>query len=799
MTHVICHSLQWSDHHKTRCTAMLRQLKNICDESGAILVLVGDVVHGVSRRGNVSIASLHALKDVLQDVPLHVVPAHDHDRHICALLDIPCIVDDYLDDVYCCFETSSNEPHVYDARRRDEIPALFPKTSKDYRSTRYVMLRTPVETRRLPFPYGPKMHTWEHVDDDLSGVRGGDLVRLVNPTMGHMTRCRTLQRRGVRIQTIRHRPKPLLSFWEFFDAYFSDHPGREHMRALLADVIHEPVRIRLSYIRVENIGKPEFWIDMSGSGVEWVGGANGCGKTTLFVHVWCWLMLGIWRGQTQPHTIGVDAFAECAGTLDGVPFSLQRRVGQYEHVCRLVYNGHDETRDTPGETTTYLHERLLKWEGTSSVLYQMWMQHTILQRNMLIKWCPHSLAIRKVVVKTRKRVSRLKKLAEETDVHVFTLQQLIERLRDMRTKYTRLHKEWKRRRQDVLQDMTREYQRLCAVKPVERPALNPHEPFDEALAELEHLRERYFDVIRRRRSGHVSHAMPSDARLTELRTLVAHTRQEQEARRLQNCNFHERVDVHMRLEQLERELETAVDAVKDETRARLEEETRAEMVELSTHILESSQRTDAMYGEVKRHDEQVRAYVEYMSAKERLRRLEENICMFREDRDNADDRIERLTVVIQDKERELERLLMYQSELETRRADVEACLGLNSLRSKWVETWYDALDERATAFWHLAKWDDRCSIHSNQVFREGQMMHCSAGVDARRTICYFMALKELAPTLPYMVVNGVDAVLDVDGRVGLELLVHRWCVQDAARTCWWLTRTREGSINMDGV
>ena len=299
----------------------------------------------------------------------------------------------------------------------------------------------------------------------------------------------------------------------------------------------------------------------------------------------------------------------------------------------------------PGETTTYLHARLLKWEGTSSVLYQMWMQHTILQRNMLIKWCPHSLAIRKVVVKTRKRASRLSLWRRR--MHVFTLQQLIERSETCGPSI----QDFIRREEtssDVLQDMTREYQRLCAVKPVERPALNPHEPFDEALAELEHLRERYFDVIRRRRSGHVSHAMPSDARLTELRTLVAHTRQEQEARRLQNCNFHERVDVHMRLEQLEHELETAVDAVKDETRARLEEETRAEMVELSTHILESSQRIDAMYGEVKRHDEQVRAY-EYMSVKERLRRLEENICMFREDRDNADDRIQRLTVVIQER------------------------------------------------------------------------------------------------------------------------------------------------------
>lgn len=799
MTHVLCHSLQWSENHTTRCTAMLQHLKKICHDAGAILVLLGDVVHGVNRHGHVSITALHALKNVLQGVPLHVVPAHEHDRRICALLNIPCIVDDYLDDVYCCFETSSNEPHVYDAKQRKHVPALFPKTSKEYSSTRHVVLRTPLEIRRIPFPCGPKMHTWNHVDADLTGVRGGDLVRLINPTIGHMARCRALQHRGARIQTIQQRPKPLVSFWEFFNKHLADHPARENMRSLLEDVIHEPVRIRLNYIRVENIGKPEFWIDMSGSGVEWVGGTNGSGKTTLFVHVWCWLMLGIWRGQTQPHTVGINAFAECAGTLDGIPFSLQRRVGQYEHVCRLVYNGHDETRDTPSETTAYMHERLFKWEGTSSQLYQTWMQHLILQKSMIIKWCPHVHAIRKVFVKIRKRATHLKRLSEETVVHIQTLNALIMHLCDMRTRYKEVHKEWLKRRQNLLQHMTLEYERLCAVKAVERPEMNPHEPFDEELARLEDLRGRYFDVIRRRRSGHVSEPMIPDARVIALRTQVEHARQEQQARRLQNSDLRERIDTHMRLEQLERDLKMAIDVATCETRTRLEEESRAELAELSVHILESSRRIDATYERVKRYDQQVQAYMEYKSVKERLRRLEENICMFREDQDNAHERIGRITTVIDHKKMEYERLLMYQSELETRRADVEACLRLNSLRSEWAETWFDALDERANAFWHMAKWDDRCSMHNYQLFREGHMTHCSRGMDMRRTICYFMALKELSPLVPYMVVNDVDLVLDVDGRVGLELLVQRWCVQDAVRTCWWLTRTREGSINMDGV
>ena len=54
---------------------MLYRLKDICEEHKAIIVLLGDVV---ARR--VNIQSIVELKEMLSDIPIHIVPAHEYDN-----------------------------------------------------------------------------------------------------------------------------------------------------------------------------------------------------------------------------------------------------------------------------------------------------------------------------------------------------------------------------------------------------------------------------------------------------------------------------------------------------------------------------------------------------------------------------------------------------------------------------------------------------------------------------------------------------------------------------------------------
>ena len=799
MTHVLCHSLCWSSKHKTRCKAMLLQLKQICETHNATLVLIGDVLHGVHRHGKASLQCLLELKEALNSIPIHVVPAHKHDRHICELLHIPYTADNYLDDVYCCFHTSINDINVYSAKHRGDIPALFPQTSKDYKRARFVLLRTENERVKIPFSCGPKVHTWRGVQDDLSGVRGGDLVRLIYPTVAHMSRCRALQQRGVRIQTVQPRVRHSTTFWDFYDSHMRLHPAREAVRSLIESVIIEPVRIRFSYLRVENLGTHSIWLDTSGTGLEWVGGDNDTGKTTLMVHSWCWLLLGVWRGFEQPQSVGPDAFAECAGTIDGVPFRLQRRVTMYEHVCRLSYNGHDDTQNTPQDTTLYFHRRLLKWRGNSSEFYQKWMQHLVLQKEIILHTCPYQADLRKIFVSVQQQVQQLTRNIQASMRRVQAVSDLIVRMNTLLQQYKRMSHEWAARRRAIIAQMRKEADMLQDTDELTLPENDPHPAFAESLKRIEDLRNQYFKIVRRRRLLSVSVPTPSGYEIDLLRTQLEHAQQEHEARRHQNCDLEERVHARLIVDQCRTSLHTAIEEAKADAHRKFHQETYRELVRISDEIGQASSDVDEIQERVKIYDSRMHAYTKYRKDSERLIILRERMEMMQEDDNSSGERVKRLEKIIERKKEELRCMEMYQHELEQRRLHLQSCLEIDTIRSKWIEAWYANLDARANALWHVARWDDQCSLHNGNLFKNGFITSCSNGMEARRSICYFMALKDLTHIIPYMVINHIHSYLDLDGRVGLERLVHRWCSRDAIRTCWWLTRVREGTINMNGV
>ena len=793
MTHVLCHSLMWSEHHNTRCKAMLYRLKDICEEHKAIIVLLGDVV---ARR--VNIQSIVELKEMLSDIPIHIVPAHEYDRSVCALLDIPCHVDEYLDDVFCTYDNVLPGENTYSAKERNDIPALFPRTSREYRRKRQVLLRTPEETRFIHFPYGPKLFVWESVDDDLSAVRGGDMLRLMNPTICHMRRCRKLGERGVRIQIVQQQRNQPIPFWDFFHSRMRSHPAKEAIENMLKHTIYPPVRIRFTYIRVENIGAKSFWLDASGSGIVWVGGHNGSGKTTLFTHLWGWLMLGIWRGQNKPYAVGDDAYAECKGTIDGASFRFERRIRQYEHVCRLEYMGVDETRNTPEETTMYFHERLLKWHGNSSRLYEVWMRQLMLKKDTYHYKCPHEDELRVAYMEVSSNIDRLKHTIYKSKKNLKDLEDIMERIIDVRARYEHVTSAWRRQREYQISIMQIEMEKLAAIRCVDPPGENPHDDFTARLNHIEQLREAYFQIVRRRRCTSLARH-PETAYIKELRIQLEHARQEQDARRLQNCDVSERVDMHLIVEDCERQLNNAIAEANEEEKERIRKETDDDLIRISSDITEASIGIDEVYNKVQVWDKMTKEYMKYQDARARIHLLQERIDMCQEDHHGSKERMNRLSTILQRKRVEQNCLRMHIQELEQRLGELRACLYIDTLRNNWLDTWYSCLDSRATNLWHVAKWDESCSLHNGQLFRNGNVVTCSDGQDARRAICYFLAYKDIHTVIPYIVINHIDAYLDLDGRVGLERLIERWCGGDAIRTAWWLTRMREGMINMNGV
>lgn len=773
MSHILCHSLRWSEHHKTRCVAMLYALRRLSLEYDAKVVLVGDILHNVQRNGNTSLTSLLELQKYIVDVPLHVIPAHDYDTMVCELLHIPYYVNTCLDDV------------AYSPSNRAHIPALFPSTAKEYCRTRHVLLRTPEETRKLPFPFGPKMHIWKRFDDDLTSVRGGDLVRLINPTMRHMRRCRVLKGRGVRIQNVQH-ARVRRSFWDFFNVFMNNHPARESIHALLQTYIVDAPRIRLQHMRIEHIQTPCIWIDMTGSGLEWVGGSNGSGKTTIFIHAWIWLFLGLWRGQriNMPPT---DAFVMCEGYVGSVPFRLERRVGEYEHTCRLTYNGHDETKETPMETTMFFHQQILKWYGTSSVFYMKWMNLLVLHNDTPTLGAPHDMQLKNAYAHVKEQFEACKRTYTRVNKQIRALESEVELFQ---ASFSMQQQDWS----SMLLTMQNEYASLEVLGVVDKPEGDPNEAFNNALQRVEELRQQYFDVIRRRRQP-IEHTEDTST-ISQLRRQLLHAQQEQYARRQQDCNFGERIDAHIMVERVETKLDRALRRAKKKARRKMHSETHDALVRISEEIVDASNKIDKLYVAVKTFNKQQEAYKIYKAAQTRMHTLREHIGMIKEDRIGQ---ISHMQKNISSRRERLESHCMFKEELVQRLSTLQHCLYIDDMRVEWNRAWFEEVDGRANGFWQLARWDESCNLHNGYLFKDGATMNTSQGMRARKNICYFFAIKEAYDILPYAVLNNIDASLDIDGRVGLERLVQLYLDKHATRTCWWLTRTREGTININGV
>lgn len=761
---------------------MLGALKRLCEEHDAKLVLLGDILHNVQRKGDVSLSSLIELQKYIVDVPLHVIPAHEYDIMACKLLHIPYYVDTYLDDVYCCHTPQED---AYSPLNRAHIPALFPSTVKEYRRARYVLFRTPEEVCELPFPFGPKLHIWKRFDDDLTSVRGGDLVRLINPTIRHMRRCRALKSQGVRIQNVQ-RARVRRTFWNFFNVFMNEHSARESVHALLQTYIVDAPRIRLQQMRIEHIGTPCIWIDMTGSGLEWVGGPNGSGKTTVFVYAWLWLFLGVWRGQ-RINMPPPDAFAMCEGCIDGVPFRLERRVGEYEHVCRLTYDGHDETKDTPMETTMFFHQRILRWHGTSSVFYAKWMNHLVLHNDTPTLGAPHDMQLKKAYTHVRERFDACKETYTRVNNHI---QQLEGTLKCMEETFALQQENWSL----MLLAMENEYVSLEALEVVDEPEGDPNALFQDALQRVEVLRQEYFDVIKRRRQP--VETKEDTPMIRQLRRQLQHAQQEQYARRQQDCNFGERIDAHMLVEELQIKLEKALCRANKRACRQMQSETHDILIRISEEIVDASNVIDTLHKSVRTYNEQMKAYVEYDTARTRMNVLREHMGMLKEDRAGQ---IVHMREQISSRRIRVQSHYMFKEELLQRLTTLHQCLHIDDLRVEWNRAWFEEVDARANRLWQLARWDESCNLHNGYLFQNGATINASNGMRARKNICYFFAMKEAYDIIPCVVLNNIDATLDIDGRVGLERLVHSYLDKHATRTCWWLTRTREGTININGV
>ena len=128
----------------------------------------------------------------------------------------------------------------------------------------------------------------------------------------------------------------------------------------------------------------------------------------------------------------------------------------YEHVCRLSYNGHDDTQNTPQDTTLYFHRRLLKWRGNSSEFYQKWMQHLVLQKEIILHTCPYQADLRKIFVSVQQQVQQLTRNIQASMRRVQAVSDLIVRMNTLLQQYKRMSHEWAARRRAIIAQMRKE-------------------------------------------------------------------------------------------------------------------------------------------------------------------------------------------------------------------------------------------------------------------------------------------------------------------------------------------------------
>ena len=766
--------------------------------------MLGGILHPKA-----SLKDASDLKQFLTQIQLtiHIVPHDDRDIQAATLLDCPCHVDVLVNDVWCGYERVEYAPRMYKSScadefvyTRDQAPALMPLSAKEYRYSRFLLVTHPGGVERIPFTAGPRVHEWR--DQIPNDVQGGDLVRVWYPQPSQMILLRAYKKQGARLRVVSTRTKTPTTFWSVFHSVMDGSPGRIYLQKLLSRLIHDMPKISFSTLHVHAFGDfRDVMFDCSGDGIVRVSGTNGVGKSALFVHMWCWVLLGIWRGQRSPQTVGEGTHVTLRGIIGSRVFSMDRRVSSHEHVLRLTINGQDHTQDTPRDTSFYFHQHLLHWDLSLTCLFNRWMRLLVLQPTSAPIACPY-------VDILRAAESTIKNVTQRMRADVATNQALLKHSRrTMKILRKNLATSehcvvlWEDWRRELLRCLERDNKSPCPKVPIlPSDGKEEQERVDTYIDRLQQLRNEYFKVIRERRVLDVEAVVRHSGKDTDdLRKAMLYAEQEQEARKRQDCSISTRVDMHMKVEMAKQAYQRAME--RDVVRR---SEARKTSAEHALHILSqeiavvskdltvATAVLDAWKNEQKRVED-----IQY--AVDRRRALEERIHMLREDRCPAEMRAARLRRIIEKHEPQMNRLSMYCEELSQRVLVMDEAQKIADVRSRWVNTWFRQLDERATFLWHHAGWDDSVSFHGGEMHREAVVQYPSLGQDQRSTIVYFMAFLECIPQMPCFVLKDVDVFLDPQGKAGLLKLVLRWCNQNPRRTCWRFTRDTDGDINIDGL
>lgn len=805
-THILCHSLLWREVHEQRCKIILRALQQVSILREATIYMLGGILHKKA-----TLHDVYNLKRFLKQLRLtfHVIPHEDRDIWIATLLDLPCHVDVHVDDTWMGYTRVEYATRMYKAETdqdlvysRDQTTALIPTRAKDFRYVRYLLLTTPTSVERLPFPHGPRVFDWHALKDPLHQVQGGDMVRVWYPTPRHMERIRSMKRNGVRVRILSTRSRRLPDFWHIFNEVMRDSPARGNVHKMLRALIYEDVNVSFTSLHVHRFHDIRDWLlDLTGQGIVKVIGSNASGKHAMFVHIWCWVLLGIWRGKRAAHTIGPDTHISLCGFAKNRCWMLERRVTSHTHVLRLTIDGEDHTQEDPYNTSMYFHRSLLHWDVPLSTVYRKWVQLLVLEPSSQSISCPHVDTLRDLEDSIESTIERMRGNLHTNKTLLKHSQITLKNMRANIEKCKGCLKTWEAWRSELLECLARE-ERTDAGHPIPECSDGREEQqrVDELMDRVEELRQAYFAAIRERRALDNPTLMYHNHKIMkELRKRVDHAEQEQEARKTQECSISMRVNMHINVESARRAYDDALKHVMHLHREAQVAMTNQELLRLSGEITvvseELTRAKDAFL-----EWEKKRTLVEEMQrSQERRREIRCRMNMLKEDRSPVLHRLRQMEQLVALHQPQVYRLAMYCEELEQRLAVASDSMRVKTIRTRWIHEWMTHLDERATFLWHVAGWDDRVSFHGGRMYREGSIQHASRGEDVRCTCVFFLAHREVRSQVPCFTLKDVDIFLDEPGKRGLTKLVRYWCDQNARRTCWWISRDTEGDINMDGV
>lgn len=783
---------------------MLRALQQISTQYDASIYILGGIAHKKA-----TLQDIYHLKCFLKqlELTLHVIPNDDRDIMNAALIDCPCYVDVHMEDTWMGYERVEYAPRMYKCQSnqdvvysRDQTVALIPSTGKEYRYVRFLLLTTPTSVERIPFSHGPRVFDWHSLHDSLDDVQGGDMVRVWYPTPHHMRRIRAMKRNGVRVRILSARSRKLPDFWHVFhDVMGNQSP---HLYDMLRSLIKDDVKISFTSLHVYRFHHIRDWlIDLTGQGIVKVGGKNGSGKKSLFVHIWCWILLGIWRGKRAAHTIGMDTHISLCGLIRNRCWMLERRVTSHTHEFRLTVDGEDHTQEDPMSTTMYFHKSFIHWDDPLSTIYAKWIRLLVLQPSSQAIPCPHIDVLRAVEDRLTSTLRTMKQNLETNRTLLkhsrFTLRNMKENIE----KCTSCLKIWETWRSQLIESLMKEQRSTSSeIVPLCSDGVEEKKRVDDLMDRVEDLRQLYFDSIRQRRALDNPTLMYHNHKIVkEMKKRVEHAEQEQEARKTQECSISMRVNMHIHVESARRAYDDALKHV-------LEMQREAQVTVANQRINDLSEEISVATEALKEAKE---AFFEWEKAQARAERMQQSrerrdelrcrINMLKEDRCPVYRRLHQMKQLVALHEPQVYRLGMYCEELSQRMALVKDSLHVEKVRTRWIHEWMTRLDERATHLWHLAGWDDRVSFHGGKMYRDGVQQSCSRGEDIRCTCVFFLALRGNRLQVPCFTLKDVDVFLDEPGKRGLEKIIQHWCDENPRRTCWWISRDTEGDINMDRV